>query len=234
MKNNNITKKIMTIALGGLLLSAPLAASYATQNSDDINNVEKIQLTNEDHLEFVKAALDLQIEHANELINSVDEDFDTDRLKAIVLEYAELEEFLDSVEVESMLKEELRETFFEFREESKELSKEFKSIIKTAFNEEERESFREEFKADKAALKEEYNTPDHKKERAEKHRSPKLTLDQINSIDSTIGEALENEEISYMDAMKEVKEILDDMEKEDRKELFESLDIQKKDKKIRN
>lgn len=161
----NKKKIIGTIALGGLMLGAPFAAFAFSGNSQmNDNGSNQVNLLDEDtlneRLNFMQAALELQIEHANQLIDSLDsEDYvDIDRLNEIVLEYSELEAALSQIDDEA-LAEDLREAFFESHMDERELSREFRDLIYNAFTIEEHEELRDEFRAEMDALKIEYDVP---------------------------------------------------------------------------
>ena len=156
-------KKIIgTIVLGGLMLSAPFAVFAFGSNNNQINNDSRlyINLNEEDlfnRLEYMQAALGLQIEHANELITALDseDNIDVDRLNEIIVEYAELEEVLATIN-DDALADDLREAFFEYQFESRDLSREFRDLIFNAFTIEEHNELREEFKAEMDTLRKEF------------------------------------------------------------------------------
>jgi hypothetical protein len=213
-------KKILSVfALGGLALSAPFVAfATTTDYSEDSGKKLPInQLSEEEHIEFLQNKLDIQIEHANTLIDALDDDddVDTDRLKEIVEEFAELEATLAELDVTEETKEDMREFFFEFRDDARGLSAEFKELIQDAFTDDEKEEFREEFEEDMEELNEEYGLPAI--ERIGKE--PRLTTEQIEIIDSDIAEQLEDGDITMSEAMQEIKEILSEMTDEELEEL---------------
>lgn len=168
----NKKKLFGTIALGGLVISAPVAAfAYAGFGNDGSgfknkdNNMQdqsNFDLTDEEHLEFMKENIQLKIEHANTLIDMLDEKgVNSEILKEEVLDYAELSMFLESVDVNEVTKEELREAFFDMRYD-RENRDEMRTILHETFDEEELKEIRDEFKSEKDELREKYGLPEKK------------------------------------------------------------------------
>lgn len=236
----NKKKLIGTTGIATLVLSAPFAAfAYDNTNSEDElkKRAEHFQGMSfeevaETKLNVTKAVLALQIEHANELVEKLDENStaDKERLNELIEEYAALEESLDSIEIDEDLKEDLRESFFEIKQEAREISKEFKEIIKDSFTEEEREELREEFKAEMNEIREAYGLPEKKHKYGKGMNKPRFSEEIIAQISPETAEKLENEEIEFRDAMKEIKSTLDEMSEEERDALFEELGIEKPQK----
>jgi hypothetical protein len=152
--NTNRKKIVTSLALGGLILGGSFAAFAASPMSNNgygqefgIQSQINDNLVQQDKLDLLADALELQIEHANILISELDDDSaNIDELKSIVDEFAQLEKSLDELNVDGLMRDELREIFFEVKSESKELSQNFKDLIEDSFTEEERLAFREEFR----------------------------------------------------------------------------------------
>ncbi len=160
MTNNN--KTIITgLMIGGLALSAPLAAmaasDFGSKNINDqvlTNNMYSDEMM-QNRLDMLESALELQIEHANTLIDNldVDDNVNVDELKAIVDEFAQLELSLNELGVDEEAKEDFRAMFFEIQTESRSLSENFRTTIQDAFTQEEMDELRTEFQTEKQELK---------------------------------------------------------------------------------
>ncbi len=164
MKTNK--KLITSILVGALAISAPLSA-FASQGFNE-NQINKQQFNSdinysqediENRINLLSSALDLQIEHANTLIDDLDLDSDVnvDELREIIDEFAQLELTLNELDISEIQKDEFRTIFLEYQDESKELSSQFKDIIQDAFSYDEIQSYREEFKLEKEQLRGNYS-----------------------------------------------------------------------------
>ena len=193
-KTTNKKKTFAALTATGLVLTAPFAAfAYDdTTQSFDKQKHPISDLSSEERVEFMKLKFDQQIEHATTLVHALDsdDDVDTDRLEEIIEEFAELESSLDELDVSSDSREDLRDAFFEIKEDAKELSFEFRDLIKDAFSVEEREAFREQFEADKNDLREQFGLPEKSHDKGDR-KGPKVSIEQIAVIDSDLAEQLE-------------------------------------------
>ena len=157
-----------TLAIGGLVISAPLAAFAVSDNgTDSLENINKKNfnspmddLSDEQRLEFMKEETQLKIDHTNTIINLLEEEgVDVSGFDSIVEDYAELNEFLNSVEVDDMTKEELREAFFDLRPD-REGMRELRDALRENFDEDKLSEIREEFHSDMEDLREKYGLPE--------------------------------------------------------------------------
>ena len=156
-------KMIGTLAIGGLLLSAPLAAfahkggPQTTLENEQLNTFN--ELSDEEHLEFLKEEISLKLEHVSTLLSTLEEEgIDVSDFVIISEQYADLIEFLESVDITSTTKEELRETFFELQPQ-KEGMRELEVILRETFDREELRELKDNFKEEMDTLRETYNLP---------------------------------------------------------------------------
>jgi hypothetical protein len=160
-------KKIFgTLAMGGLILSAPLAVFADSENEINQEEYKKIDkteiynLTEEEHLELMKEQTQLKIEHLTTIINILEnEGIDISEFNSIVDDYIELNTFLNSVNVDETTKEELREAFFELKPDREEI-RELKIILRNTFEKKELQEIRSEHKIKMDNLREKYNLPE--------------------------------------------------------------------------
>ncbi|MDA3854741.1 MAG: hypothetical protein PF569_00680 [Candidatus Woesearchaeota archaeon] len=148
---DNKKKIIGTIALGGLMLGAPFAA-FAFSGNSQMSNQYSDEIV-QDRIADHSAMSELRIEHMNEIINALlEDDSDLDRLKEIVEEFIDLELTASELDLNDVQRQEMRDVFFEFREDSRELGKEFRNLIEDSFSEEELTAFGDEHRADMEEL----------------------------------------------------------------------------------
>ena len=168
MNKNNSKKMITGIMIGAVALSAPFAVMAApgsdigkmgNNNLDNLNGGSNYNDMAAEKMDLLKETLQLQIEHANSLIDDIDVDdnVDVDELRNIVDEFALLEASIDELNIDGALADDMRSLYFEIKGESRDLSSEFKGLIETAFSEEERDVLREELQVEKQVLKQNYN-----------------------------------------------------------------------------
>lgn len=235
-----INKKIKIIIIGGLTLSAPFVAFAYNANSENTPNnfgksfgknidmyQQNFKMSEDEKIELLDKTLNIQIEHANYLMENLDSQTDVNitRLKQIVSEFSELEASLDDLNADDELRTEFRDVFFEIQTDARGLSKEFRTLIQESFSTEQREQFREQFKNEKNQLREdsrirfnqEFN-PNFKDE-----RMPNFTIEEIALIDEKIASLLENDSITIKVALDEIKIIVDNMSAEERDNLFRTI-----------
>ncbi len=228
----NKKKLIGTIAIGGLILSAPLAAfAYkgGFDTEDRFNSINEI-VADEDHIEFMKQSIELQIDQANTLIEQLDDTSDEQKeeLELIIKEYAELEEFLESVDINEATADELRDAFFEVRETQHDLSHQIRDIIQSSFTIEERIALRTELQTQMDALREEYGIENlgHMRDefnRGEPRMMMPFTIDELALIDEEIAQSYEDGSITLRVALDMAKEKLDAMDDDAREELLSQI-----------
>lgn len=161
MNKKNIFK---AIAIGGLVISAPLAIfAYQGNHFNDMNNKafgfnsEMSELSNEDKLELAKERTQIMTNQITSVIDILDkEGVDTSELDSIIEDYADLTDFLNSIAVDEMTKEELRDAFFEVRP-NREKMMELRSILRENFDKTELKEIREDFKDEMNELRKDYD-----------------------------------------------------------------------------
>lgn len=160
---NNKKKILTTLAVGGLAISAPMAAfAFAGDNERNYANFTSplAELTDEEKLSFMQEKIDLKKEHVEDLIQELDDaGVDTSGFDSMVDDYVELSAFLATVDVDETTRGELREAFFDLKPD-REGMKELRETLRETFDEGELEEIKEGFKAEMDELRESYGLPE--------------------------------------------------------------------------
>ena len=234
MKRNN-KNTLKGVLIGGLLLSAPFA-TFAVSNVDFENtngnrmgqgkgfshsqgSLIDAPYVDENYIERLDAQIEQKVENAKFLIEQLaetDSSVDVGRLNAIVDEFAELDAELDALDIEDAQADELREIFFETRDEATDLTTEFREIITEAFSDDEIVELRAELQQ-RSGLG---NGDGYGNQMG--MRAPLFSTEVITLIDADIAQQLEDDEITLQEAHDLIKEKMDAMSED---ELLELRDL---------
>ncbi|MCA9486926.1 MAG: hypothetical protein KC548_04700 [Nanoarchaeota archaeon] len=209
-------KIVLGLTMTGLIFSAPLAAFAFNHNgadtykhgfghSDLIDNPDY-----EKQIERLEETIQRKIDQANKILEEVEIDEETEKeLKEIIAEYSELETYLETSDLSSAQVEDLKDLYFQYKEETSTLTTEFRTVLRNTLTDEEL-----------AALKEKLLSSDRFGNQAS---PPKFTAETLKIIDEDLAQSYANGDLTDAQVAEQVKEIMDSFSDDERKEIFDEL-----------
>ena len=207
---------MLGLTMTGLIFSAPLAAFAFNHNgadtykhgfghSDLIDNPDY-----EKQIERLEETIQRKIDQANKILEEVEIDEETEKeLKEIIAEYSELETYLETSDLSSAQVEDLKDLYFQYKEETSTLTTEFRTVLRNTLTDEEL-----------AALKEKLLSSDRFGNQAS---PPKFTAETLKIIDEDLAQSYANGDLTDAQVAEQVKEIMDSFSDDERKEIFDEL-----------
>lgn len=208
---------MLGLTMTGLIFSAPLAAFAFNHNSADTYKQHGFGhsdlIDNPDYekqIERLEETIQRKIDQANKILEEVEIDEETEKeLKEIIAEYSELETYLETSDLSSAQVEDLKDLYFQYKEETSTLTTEFRTVLRNTLTDEEL-----------AALKEKLLSSDRFGNQAS---PPKFTAETLKIIDEDLAQSYANGDLTDAQVAEQVKEIMDSFSDDERKEIFDEL-----------
>lgn len=169
------TKKVLSsIIMGGFILITPFTSVYSTSgDSGEVlisnsnskpnpkfaleNRILNLNLTKEEYLDYLNSDAQLRLDYANSLIEALEEEgVDVTNFSTILEDYSELLNYLNSVDLNSVAKEDLISTFFELLPQREGMD-DLKKILRETFKRDDILELNANFKDSISELNQEFN-----------------------------------------------------------------------------